>query len=103
MAVVEEVEVVVVVVSFLSKPPSLFSFVLLFVAFDSSSICGDSSTDVEVVVVEVDVVALVVVASCFASLVLSSSVFFDTGFFSAAAAAVSLNFLHSLRCPPSFQ
>ena len=97
MAVVEEVEVVVVVVSFLSKPPSLFSFVLLFVAFDSSSICGDSSTDVEVVVVEVDVVALVVVASCFASLVLY------TGFFSAAAAAASLNFLHSLRCPPSFQ
>ena len=41
MVVVESEEVVVVVVSFLSKPSSLFSFVLLFVAFDTSSFCGD--------------------------------------------------------------
>ena len=95
MAVVDDEEVVV----------SLFSFDLLFVAFDSSSFCGDSGPDVVVVVVEVDVVALVVVGFCFASLVSLSSFFFGTctGFFSAAAAAASLNFLHALRCPPSFQ
>ena len=81
---------------------SLFSFDLLFVAFDSSSFCGGSGADVVVVVVEVDVVVLVVVAFCFASLVPSSSFFFGSGFFSAVAAA-SLNFLHALRCPPSFQ
>ena len=83
---------------------SLFSFDLLFVVFNSSSFCGDSGADVEVVVVEVEVVALVVVAFCCASLVSLSSFFFGTrtGFFSAAAAA-SLNFLHALRCPPSFQ
>ena len=81
---------------------SLFSFDLLFVVFNSSSFCGDSGADVAVVVVEVDVVALIVVAVCFASLAPSSSFFFGTGFFSAAAAA-SLNFLHSLRCPPFFQ
>ena len=81
---------------------SLFSFDLLFVAFDSSSFCCDSGADVVVVVVEVDVVALIVVAVCFASLAPSSSFFFGTGEFSAAAAA-SLNFLHSLRCPPCFQ
>ena len=82
---------------------SLFSFDLLFVAFDSSSFCGDSGAGVVVVVVEVDVVLfVVVVAVCFASLVPSSSFFFGSGFFSAVAAA-SLNFLHALRCPPSFQ
>ena len=83
---------------------SLFSFDLLFVAFDSSSFCGGSGADVVVVIVEVDVVVLVVVAFCFASLVSLSSFFFGTGtgFFSAVAAA-SLNFLHALRCPPSFQ
>ena len=99
MAVVDDEEVVVddeeVVVS-------LFSFDLLFVAFGSSSFCGDSGADVVVVVVEVDVVALVVVAFCFASLVPSSSCLFGTGLFSAFAVA-SLNVLHSLRCPPFFQ
>ena len=104
MAVVEEGEVVVVVVSFLFKPSSLFSFVLHFVAFDSSSFCGDSVADVVVVVVEVDVVACVLSAFCFASLASPSSFFFGTGFSSAvAAAAASLNFLHSFRCSPSFQ
>ena len=98
MAVVDDEEVVV----------SLFSFDLLFVAFDSSSFCGDSGADVVVVVVEVDVVALVGVAFCFASLVPSSSCLFGTGLFSAVAVAVvvavaSLNVLHSLRCPPFFQ
>ena len=96
MAVVDDEEVVV----------SLFSFDLLFVAFDSSSFCGDSGADVVVVVVEVDVVALVGVAFCFASLVPSSSCLFGTGLFSAFAVAVataSLNVLHSLRCPPCFQ
>ena len=42
---VEEEVVVVVVVSFLFKPSSLFSFVLHFVAFSSSS-CGGSGADV---------------------------------------------------------
>ena len=103
MVEVESEEVVVVVVSFLSKPSSLFSFDLLFVAFDTLSFCGDGGDDVVVVVVEVvDVVPLVVVVSCFLSLASSSSsFFFGTGFFFAAAA--SLNFLHSLRCPPFFQ
>ena len=91
---------VVVVVCFVFIPSSsLFTFVLLFVVFDSSSFCGDSGAGVVVVVVEVDVVLFVVVV-CFASLVPSSSFFFGTGFFSAAA---SLNFLHTLRCPPFFQ
>ena len=97
MAVVDDEEVVV----------SLFSFDLLFVAFvafDSSSFCGDSGADVVVVVVEVGVVALVVVAFCVASLVPSSFCLFGTGLFSAVAVAVaSLNLLHSFRCPPSFQ
>ena len=107
MVVVDDEEVVVVVVCFVFKPPSLlFSFGLLFVAFNSSSSCGDSSDAVAVVVVEVevDVVAFVVSVFCLASLAPSSSFCFGTGFFSAAAAAAaSLNFLHSLRCPPCFQ
>ena len=69
----------VVVVSFFFKPSSLFSFVLHFVAFNSSSCSGGSGVDVAVVVVVVDVVLVV------------------------AAAAASLNFLNSLRCPPFFQ
>ena len=101
MAVADDEEVVV----------SLFSFDLLFVAFDSSSFCGDSVADVVVEVVEVGVVALVgaligVVCS-FPSLASSSSSSssFGAGLFSAvaAAAAASLNVLHSLRCPPFFQ
>ena len=89
---------------------SLFSFDLLFVAFDSSSFCGDSGADVVVVVVEVGVVAavgaLVGVVCSFPSLASSSSSSssFGAGLFSAvAAAAASLDFLHSLRCPPCFQ
>ena len=70
MAVVDDEEVVV----------SLFSFDLLFVAFDSSSFCGDSGPDVVVVVVEVEVVALVVVGVCFASLTPSSSFFFSSSY-----------------------
>ena len=101
---VEEKEVAVEVVSFVFKPSSLFSFVLLFVAFDSSSFCGGSGADVAVIVVEVDVVALVVVAFCVATVLPSSSFFFGTELVSASfAAAASLNFLHSLRCPPCFQ
>ena len=101
-----EQEVVVVVVSFLFKPSSLFSFDLYFVAFSSSSCCGGSGADVEVVVVVVDVVLVVVVVCSFASLASSSSSSsFGAGLFSAAAAAAaaSLNVLHSLRCPPFFQ
>ena len=94
----------VVVVSFLFKPSSLFSFVLHFVAFSSSSSCGGSGADVEVVVADV---VLVVVVCSFPSVAFSSSSSssFGTGLFSAAvaAAAASLNFLHSLRCPPFFQ
>ena len=60
MVEVESEEVVVVVVSFLSKP-SLFSFVLLFVAFDSESFCGGSGANCAVVVVVVGVVLVVVV------------------------------------------
>ena len=103
MAVVEEEKVVVVVVSFVFIPSSLFSFVVHFVAFGSSSFCDDRGDGGPVVVV--DVVALAVVVSCFPSLASSSSFCFGTGLFSAvaAAAAVSLNFLHALRCPPSFQ
>ena len=95
MAVADDEEVVV----------SLFSFDLLFVAFDSSSFCGDSGDGVAVVVV-VDVVALVVVVCSFPSLAFSSSSSssFGAGLFSAVAtAAASLNVLHSLRCPPFFQ
>ena len=95
-----EQEVVVVVVSFLFKPSSLFSFDLHFVAF-SSSCCGGSGADVEVVVVVADVVLVVVVVCSFPSLASSSSSSFGAGLFSAAAA--SLNVLHSLRCPPFFQ
>ena len=94
----EKEVVVVVVVSFFFNPSSLFSFVLHFVAFDSSPFCGD----IVAVVVEVDVVALNVVAVCFLSLALSTSFFFGTVFFSAVVAA-SLNFLHLFRCPPFFQ
>ena len=106
MPVVEEKEVVVVVVSFAFIPSSLFSFVLHFVAFSSSSCCGGSGADVEVVVVVADVVLVVVVVVCsFPSLASSSSSSsFGAGLFSAvAAAAASLNVLHSLRCPPCFQ
>ena len=100
----EEEEIVVEVVSFVFIPSSLFSFVLLFIAFDSSSFCGGSGADVVVVVAEVDVVALVVVAFCVATVLPSSSFFFGTELVSASfAAAASLNFLHSLRCPPCFQ
>ena len=106
VAVVEQ-EVVVVVVSFLFKPSSLFSFVLHFVAFSSSSCCGGSGADVEVVVVVADVVLVVVVVCSFPSLASasSSSSSFGAGLFSAvaAAAAASLNVRHSLRCPPFFQ
>ena len=98
-------------VSFFFKPSSLFSFVLHFVALSSSSCCGGSGADVEVVVVVVDVSLGVVVVCSFPSLAsssasasASSSSSFGTGLFSAFfAAAASLNFLHSLRCPPSFQ
>ena len=45
---VEPEEVVVAMVSFLLKPSSLFSFVLHFVAFSSSS-CGGRDDDVAVV------------------------------------------------------
>ena len=100
MAVADDEEVVV----------SLFSFDLLFVAFDSSSFCGDSVADVVVEVVEVGVVALVgaligVVCSFPSLASSSSSSSFGEGLFSAvaAAAAASLNVLHSLRCPPFFQ
>ena len=100
----EEEEIVVEVVSFVFIPSSLFSFVLLFVAFDSSSFCGGSGADVAVIVVEVDVVEVVVVAFCGATVLPSSSFFFGTELVSAFfAAAASLNFLHSLRCPPCFQ
>ena len=104
MPVVEEKEVVVVVVSFAFIPSSLFSFVLHFVAFSSSSCCGGSGADVEVVVATV--VLVVVVVCSFPSLASSSSPSssFGAGLFSAvAAAAASLNVLHSLRCPPCFQ
>ena len=106
VAVVEEEVVVVEVVSFVCIPSSLLSFVLHFVAFDSSSCCGGSGAGVEVVVVVADVVLVVVVVSSFPSLAssCSSSSSLGTGLFSAvAAAAASLNFLHSLRCPPFFQ
>ena len=102
VAVVEQ-EVVVVVVSSLFKPSSLFSFVLHFVAFSSSSCCGGSGADIELVVVVADVVLVVVVVCSFPSLASSSSSCFGTGLFSAVAAAAFLNFLHSFRCPPCFQ
>jgi hypothetical protein len=73
VAVVEEKEVVVVVVSFAFIPSSLFSFVLHFVAFSSSSCCGGSGADVEVVVVVADVVLVVVVVVCSFPLLASSS------------------------------
>ena len=96
MAVVDDEEVVISL--------SLFSFDLLFVAFDSSSFCGDNVADVVVEVVDVDVVALVVVAFCDSSVLPSSFFPFGTELVSAFfVAAASLNFLHSLRCPPCFQ
>ena len=96
MAVVDDEEVVISL--------SLFSFDLLFVAFDSSSFCGDNVADVVVEVVDVDVVALVVVAFCVATVLPSSSFFFGTELVSTSfAAAASLNFLHSFRCSPCFQ
>ena len=90
----------VVVVSFVFKRSSLFSFDLLFVALSSSSCCSDNGDDAVAVVVKVGVVALAVVAVCFLSLASSSSFLFGTGtpgtdFFSAAVA--SLNFLQSFR------
>ena len=94
-------------VSFVLKPSSLLSFDVLFVAFGSSPSCGDRDDDVAVVVVVVvDVdVSLVDVVCFLPSFASSSSFFFGTGLFDAAvaAAAASLNFLHSLRCPPFFQ
>ena len=91
VALVEQ-EVVVVVVSFLFKPSSLFSFDLHFVAFSSSSCCGGSGDDVEVVVVVADVVLVVVVVCSFPPLVSSSSSSssFGTGLFSAAAAVAAV-------------
>ena len=95
--------------SFVLKPSSLFSFVLHFVALSSSS-CGGRDDDVAVVVVvvvvvDVPLVPLVDVVCFLPSLASSSCFFFGTGLFVAAVAAVvaSLNFLHSLRCPPCFQ
>ena len=104
MAVVEEEQVVVVVVSFVFKPSLLLFFVLHFVAFSSSS-CGGSDDDVVVVVVVVVVVNVptIDVVCSFPSLASSSSSCFGTGLFSTVAAAASLNFLHSRRCPPFFQ
>ena len=100
MVEVEEVEEVVV--SFFVKPSSLFSFVLHFVALDSSSCCGGSDEDGAVVHVDVEV-ALVVVVFVVSPLLASSSFFlFGTGSFLTAAAAF-LIFLHSFRCSPSFQ
>ena len=97
------VEEEVVVVSFLFKLSSLFSFVLPFVAFSSSS-CGGSGDDVVVVVVVVVVdVVLVVVVWLLPSMASSSGSSFGTGLSCSFAAAASLNFLHSLRCPPFFQ
>ena len=96
-------EEVVVMVSFVLKSSSLFSFDLHCIAFSSSS-CGSSGDDVAVVVV----VAVVVEVPfggvvCFLpSLASSHSFFFGLGLFVAAVAAF-LNFLHSLRCPPFFQ
>ena len=99
-----------VMVSFVLKPSSLLSFDVLFVAFGSSSSCGSSGDDIAVVdVVDVLVEVPLVDVICFLpSLASPSSFFFGTGLFSAdlssaAAAAASLNFLHSLRCPPCFQ
>ena len=100
---VEENVVVVVVVSFLSKPSSLHSFVLHVVAFDSSSCCGGSGEDDAVVDVDVELALVVVVFVVFSSLASSSSFLFGTGIFLAAAAAAFLIFLHSFRCSPSFQ
>ena len=102
MEVAVKEEEVVVGVSFLS----LFSFVLHFVAFSSfsSSSCGSSGDDIAVVdVVDVLVEVPLVDVVCFLpSLASSSCFFFGTGLFVAAVVA-SLNFLHSLRCPPFFQ
>ena len=102
---VEGKELVVVVVSFAFKPSLLLFVVLHFVSF-SWSLCGGSDDDDDddvVVVVDVEVPAVDVVCS-FPSLAPSSSFCFGTGLFSAAAAAAaSLNFLHSFRCPPCFQ
>ena len=68
--------------SFLFKPPSLLSFVLLVVAF-LSSFCGGSGVDVAVVVVGVVVVVvvgLVGVAFCFPSSVLEDDPAADDDF-----------------------
>ena len=76
MAVVDEELVVGVVFSFFFKPSLLFSFDLLFVAFDSSSCCGSSGGVSAVVVVEVNVV----VAFCFPSSVLEDDPGVDNDF-----------------------
>ena len=105
MAVVEPEEVVLAVVFFLFKPSWLFSSNVLLVAF-SLSFCGGSGDDVAVVVVVVVVleISVVVADSSFPSVASSSGSSFGTDLFSFfAAAAASLNFLHSLRCPPFFQ
>ena len=90
------------VVSFFFKQSSLFSFVLHFVTFSSSSCCGGSGEGVAVVVVDVEV-ALDVVVCLSASLESSSFFFFGTDLHFAATAAAFLIFLHSFRCSPSFQ
>ena len=103
-------EEVVVMVSFVLKSSSLFSFVLHFVAFSSSS-CGSSGDDVAVVVVVVVVVNVPLVdVVCYLPPLASLSCFsFGMGLFVAvafaavAAVAAFLNFLHSLRCPSFFQ
>ena len=89
---------VVGVVSFFFKQSSLISFDL-HVAFVLSS-CGGSGADGAVVVAVVVVVFVVVVVWFLASLVSSSS---SSSCLFGTAAAASLNFLHSLRCPPCFQ
>ena len=78
MAVVEEEEIVVEVVSFVFIPSSLFSFDLFFVAFDSSPFCGDDGADVTEEVVKFNVVVLIVVAFCVATLLPSSFFIFGT-------------------------
>ena len=60
-----EREAVMVVVSFLFKPSSLFSFDLHFVAFSSSSCRGESGAGVEVLVVVADVVLVALVVCSF--------------------------------------
>ena len=51
-----EEEEVVVMVSFVLKSSSLFSFDLLFVAFDTLSFCGNGGDDVVVLANDEDIV-----------------------------------------------